>query len=567
MSGQDPDGAMVRATSWRSNTAVSIDPEPEATTSTTGVLVGEEEEEEQQPPQQEPQEQEEIAAEAAAPAAVRHSIPQAVGSGPQYKHQVRDVSQISTILLEADDQGASNNNLSQQNQQQQQQQEEEEEEEDRYEPVIIAQAKLLPDADPIEDYSNINFGGDVNQSGRSNNNNDCSNVEPKHVKDGDGTPSSNNRKHKYWIVAGIVLVVLVAVIVGIVVSLTKGDSEQDEPFVQVGPSLNGPGINAYFGTALALSETGHRMAVASPGLVWVYQYNESEGQWLMIGQPIAVAGNSDSSGSGYNNNHSSKRLDLQGDDLISIDMNAIGDKLVIGYEKDGWVQIFRYLEDTNEWITAGQRIEATEIAAEFAADGFGAENTNTAGFELERFGASVSMSAGGNIVAVGAPGREGFAGYSFVFQRELEDGNWGVLGSPILGPNSKAVTQLGRSVCLSAAGTRLALGGRTTPDTLSSASSSSKFSNVASVYEFDRFGNLTWTQVGTGIEGIHSTKETGWYVDLDASGNRMAVSNTYVNSHDHANTDPNVLVVQVYEFDNESEMWKTLGNRLHGELL
>jgi len=416
--------------------------------------------------------------------------------GPQFKHQVRDVSSRSTFLAEnsqVQEIGPSFSMIRDSNTNAPDGSDvatgttsvrgggEDET------PPILAHAKLLPDESETQNETEHTTLSSKKVGEVSNNVN-----------------ASCYRRDKYVILALGVL--LVAGVVGAVLGL--GGFQQDEDgdaFSQVGDSLQGTSVNFYLGAAIALSETGFRMAVASPSVVQVYeQQREQNGNWKQRGNDIVLVMNGDADAT------TNKRLNLQGHEMISVAMDAAGETLIAGYGQGnfemGLAKVFRYDARTNDWVQAGQNLTGTEVG--------------------DRFGASVSMNAEGDVIAVGAPGQEGDLGSVTIFQREV-GGEWAQRGLPIVGENSSTVSELGRSVSLSASGDRVASGARSAP-AFGSMNHANAFFNVVSVWEYDRFGNLEWTQLGKGISGVSSSKSTGWYVDLDATGSRMAVSNAYL---------------------------------------
>merc|ERR550537_421185 len=77
----------------------------------------------------------------------------------------------------------------------------------------------------------------------------------------------------------------------------------------------------------------------------------------------------------------------------------------------------------------------------------------------DRSGSSVSLSADGTRLAVGAPFNDGsgsYAGHARVFEYSAASGRWEQLGADIDG--EAAYDMSGHSVSLSADGTRLAVG-------------------------------------------------------------------------------------------------------------
>ena len=269
------------------------------------------------------------------------------------------------------------------------------------------------------------------------------------------------------------------------------------------------------------------MAVASPSMVQIFEFRQ--GDWDQKGQDIFL----DELGQ-------SKLVELQGRELVSVAMNREGDVVVVGYDLasgSGVAQVYDFKNTNSTWVPAGSALMGRNAVG-------------------DRFGASVAMNEDGNVIAVGAPGQDDDPGLVFVYQRD-SNGGWGERGSPIVGESSAMVAQLGRSVSLSASGDRVAAGARSKVVTTNDAST---FYNVVGVYDYD-FTNLEWNALGRGISGVVSRQTTGWYVDLDASGNRLVVSNTYLEEADFVNTDVATLFVQAVEYDNG--VWSNFGERLH----
>jgi len=352
------------------------------------------------------------------------------------------------------------------------------------------------------------------------------------------TVAGKSKRTKYYVAVGI-LFVSIAAIVGLVVALTNSDgggngkSSEDQQrafFMQVGDNMDGTLPNTYLGTSLALSETGNRMAAASANDVRVFEFVDDE--WQQIGQDIVVSNNTAIT---------SRFFNLQDPALMSVAMDANGEYVVVGFGEGGFanqgmVQVYQYITSSNSWNLYGSAMFGLEAG--------------------DRFGTAVAMDAGGNRIAIGAPGQEGSLGSINVYQYD-SIGEWGRLGNAIVGNNNTAtVSELGRSVAISASGDRVAAGARSVPD-----GSSSQGPVVTAVYEYNRFGDLMWTAMGEGITGGSLTASTGWYVDLSDAGDIMVVSNAYLQEADFVNINPDDLVVKAYQWING--VWVNLGNKLH----
>jgi hypothetical protein len=163
-----------------------------------------------------------------------------------------------------------------------------------------------------------------------------------------------------------------------------------------GPNITGEATHDHSGKAVSLSADGSIVAVgdpwyghdeffSAPGHVQVYQYQYSGSGWVQLGADIE--GESDGDFSGWS-------VSLSADGSIV----AIGASDLHGYgERAGYVRVYQYA--SGAWVQLG-----ADIDGEAAGDSFGF---------------SVSLSADGSIVAVGAPFNDGVdsdAGHVRVYQ-------------------------------------------------------------------------------------------------------------------------------------------------------
>ena len=142
----------------------------------------------------------------------------------------------------------------------------------------------------------------------------------------------------------------------------------------------------YTGYALSLSYDGARMAVAAfandgangvdSGHVRVYEYSSST--WVQLGQDIDGEAGNDQSGRSVSLSADGKRV-------------AVGAWLNDGANgvNSGHVRVYEYTTSTSTWTQLGQDIDG-EAASDYSG-----------------YYGSVSLSADGSVVAVGAPGNDG----------------------------------------------------------------------------------------------------------------------------------------------------------------
>ena len=136
--------------------------------------------------------------------------------------------------------------------------------------------------------------------------------------------------------------------------------------------------------------------------------------------------------------------------------------------------------------------------------------------EGDRSGFSVSLSADGQTVAIGAKENDGdgkrLSGHTRIYT--FTDGTWQQLGQDIDG---ETVSQSGQSVNMSADGRTVAIGARYYTGTYT-------WQGHVKIYTFtgDR-----WQQLGHDIDGEAAGDESGWSVSISADGRTVAIGAPY----------------------------------------
>ena len=200
--------------------------------------------------------------------------------------------------------------------------------------------------------------------------------------------------------------------------------------IQIGVDIDGEAAGDESGYCLSLSSDGTRVAIGAPnndgtamnaGHVRIYEY--SAGSWTQLGADIDGEVPGDESGR-------------------SVSLSSDGTTVAIGAifndgngNGAGHVRIYTY--SAGSWTQLGADIDG-EAASDFS-------------------GRSVSLSSGGDTVAIGAPFNDGNgtdAGHVRIY--EYSAGSWTQLGADIDGEAAGDFS--GRSVSLSADGTRVAIG-------------------------------------------------------------------------------------------------------------
>ena len=159
----------------------------------------------------------------------------------------------------------------------------------------------------------------------------------------------------------------------------------------------------------------------------------------------------------------------------------------------------------------------------------------------DKFGSSVSLSADGTILAVGAPNNDSNGSLSGHVRVYAESGGiWTQLGGDINGESAGDAS--GFSVALSADGTRLAVGAPFNDITNESNSNTGQ----VRIYIFN--GGI-WSLLGEEIYGQSVGDMLGRSVSISADGTRLAIGANYY--------------TQVYE-ENDG-VWTQLGDNIAGE--
>lgn len=161
-------------------------------------------------------------------------------------------------------------------------------------------------------------------------------------------------------------------------------------------------------------------------------------------------------------------------------------------------------------------------------------------------GTSVSLSADGNTVAIGAPMHKGsngyFSGHTRIYQRS--GASWKQVGENIDG--AAAGDRSGWSVSLSADGNTIAIG--------AGLHSNRDIRNCGHVRMY-RWSGASWEQVGVDIDGEATADYSGYSVSLSADGNTVAIG---APGHDNGTGN-----VRLYFWSGTA--WEQLGNDIDGK--
>lgn len=254
-------------------------------------------------------------------------------------------------------------------------------------------------------------------------------------------------------------------------------------WTEVGGKIYGEDISNRSGYSVSLNGDGSIVAIGATlnsdngsmaGHARVYE--NIEGTWTQIGQDIDGAVEDDKFGTSISINDDGSIVAIG-----AIDNDANG-------ENSGHVRIFENIEGT--WTQIGQDINGDEVS--------------------EQFGRSVSLSADGSIVAIGANGSDGSitnAGQVSIY--ENNNGTWTQIGEDIYGESAN--DNSGYSISLSDDGSKVAIGAY---------KNGVHDKGHVRVYE-----NIegTWTQVGEDIDGEANDDQSGFAVSLSGDGTTVII--------------------------------------------
>jgi cytoskeletal protein CcmA (bactofilin family) len=165
-------------------------------------------------------------------------------------------------------------------------------------------------------------------------------------------------------------------------------------------------------------------------------------------------------------------------------------------------------------------------------------------------GWSVSLSSDGTIVAIGAYQNAGVNGSNSGHCRIYQNisGTWTKLGQDLDGEATN--NQAGRSVALSANGTIVAIGAAANTGV------NGANSGHCRVWQYNS-GTTTWTQLGQDIDGEAASDQSGYSVSLNDSGSIVAIG-AIGNSGNRGHC-------RVWQYNSGTTTWTQLGQDLDGE--
>lgn len=290
---------------------------------------------------------------------------------------------------------------------------------------------------------------------------------------------------------------------------------------QIGDDIDGQAANDNSGISVSTSADGSTVAIGANGndengynSGQVRVYKKIAGMWSQIGQSINGEGIADNSG-------------------ISVSLSSDGTILAVGsvyndtnYIDAGQVRVLKNISGT--WTQIGTAINGHE--------------------ESDYAGNSVSLSADGSILAIGAYGNNtnGYDSGQVRIYKNIDD-VWTQIGSDINGEASG--DQSGTTIALSADGTIVAIGAPYN-------NGSGSVSGQVRIYK--NTGEL-WTQIGVDINGEAAFDYSG-YNSVSLSANGLIVAIGGFQNDGNGNNSGHVRVYQ-----NIDNTWTQIGSDINGE--
>jgi hypothetical protein len=283
-------------------------------------------------------------------------------------------------------------------------------------------------------------------------------------------------------------------------------------WIQKGEDINGEIKFDRSGFNIAMNIDGSRIAVGEPyfdpiddlgskknqgGRVRVYEYSNND--WVQKGGDINGVDTNDYFG-------------------YSIDLNEIGDYIGVGayrgLSNDGYVKIFKYNFDTDEWELFGSMISGESASG-------------------QRFGTSISLDSDVNHIIIGAPLNDSNNGVAKVYKYDIETNDWSQLGGDIVGTSSG---KLGHKVSINWNGKVIAVSGN------EHSLENENDNGIVKLFKYVKNIN-EWQQIFTNLTG-NNEDEFGTSIQITKEGNKIAIGSIGFN-----NDSGNVKVYKFGEID------------------
>ena len=295
---------------------------------------------------------------------------------------------------------------------------------------------------------------------------------------------------------------------------------------QVGSDIDGEAAGDQSGYSVSMSSDGSRVAIGATGndgngsyAGHVRVFYDNAGTWTQVGADIDGEAGDPLGGSSGDRSGS------------SVSMSSDGTRVAIGalYNNGAAGHVRVFYDNAGTWTQLGLDIDGE------------------AAYDYSGLAEGLSMSRDGTHVAIGATGNDGSSDASgHVRVYKWNNVSWTQVGQDIDG--EAANDQSGNHVSMSSDGTRVAIGANYNDD-------NGSVSGHVRVYEWN---SVTWIQMGFDIAGEDAYNLSG-AVSMSSDGTRVAIGasrNDGANGVDSGH-------VRVYEWNNVS--WTQVGSDIDGK--
>jgi len=294
---------------------------------------------------------------------------------------------------------------------------------------------------------------------------------------------------------------------------------------ECGGLIAGDEHQEYHGWSVDNNADGSRVVIGAPyadpagsssGRVKVYEC--TGGAWVMMGSPIAGETSGD---------HFGKDVSISDDGTrISVSTSRANNYY-------GQVKVYEYKD--GEWSMMGNEIQ------------FHGQSSG--------FGETAQLSGDGNVVVVGLPYYTAVSyktniGAVAVYKWDAAASRWNQWGNTLYGQTSRAAEYFGKSVAISADGSRIAVGANGASPISGGGNSNGC---ITSFHMLN--GGTAWVQYGQSVYGTNLFERLGTSVALDSTGENFITGGT-------KDSNSNDGIAKIYKLDGNT--WVQRGNTISG---
>ena len=317
----------------------------------------------------------------------------------------------------------------------------------------------------------------------------------------------------------------------------------DDVFLPVsGNELGGESGVDWFGSSVALSGDGLILAAGGDGsdangeisgLIRVFRRDNLNMAWKQVGKDVIGNGDGDAFGT-------------------AVALSEDGQILVVGaseaYQEDGrgYVRVFAYLHDLNQWIPMGPDLVGKSVGCEF--------------------GSSVALSSAGRILAVAAPKHDNSTGKVQIYEYD-EENEWKQQGQNLTGLSEGNV--FGQTFDMSADGKVVAVAEEgvaeegVAEEGVLNAEQGENGYGLVRVFAWNATTNL-WDQLGQTLYSEEVDEYFGSSVSLSADGQTLAVGVFLNDEQNGASFSEYFCHVRVFALDRKRNRWQQIGLDIDG---